>query len=94
MEVRRVLTQSAWTYRFPARVTADFEKQNFDADKKVRELAWRAQVRLCGRYRKLSARGKRAQVVCMAVAREASDLANSMPALGSEEMGYPGCEPR
>jgi transposase len=70
MEVRRVLTQSAWTYRFPARVTADFEKQNFDADKKVRELAWRAQVRLCGRYRKLSARGKRAQVVCMAVARE------------------------
>ncbi len=70
MEVRRVLTQSAWTYRFPARVTVDFEKQNFDADKRVRELAWRAQVRLCQRYKKLSARGKKAQVVCMAIARE------------------------
>jgi transposase len=69
-EVRRVLTQCAWTYRFPARVTADFEKRNFDADKKVRELAWRAQVRLCGRHRRLSARGKRPQVVCMAIARE------------------------
>jgi transposase len=70
MEVRRVLTQSAWTYRFPARVTGNFEKRNFDADKKVREVAWRAQVRLCERYRKLSARGKKAQVVCMAIARE------------------------
>ncbi len=60
-EVRRV---------FPARVTADFEKRNFDADKKVRELAWRAQVRLCGRHRRLSARGKRPQVVRMAIARE------------------------
>jgi transposase len=69
-EVRRVLAQSAWTYRFPARVTADFEKSNYDADKKVRELAWRAQVRLCGRYRRLSAKGKRAQVVCIAIARE------------------------
>jgi transposase len=69
-EVRRVLTQSAWTYRFPARITADFEKRNFDADKKVRELAWRAQVRLCGRYRRLLARGKKAQVVCIAIARE------------------------
>jgi transposase len=69
-EVRHVLTQSAWTYRFPARITADFEKSNFDADKKVRELAWRAQVRLCGRYRRLSAKGKRAQVVCIAIARE------------------------
>ena len=29
-EVRRVLTQSAWTYRFPARVTVNLEKQNFD----------------------------------------------------------------
>jgi transposase len=26
LEVRRVLTQSAWTYRFPARVTVDFER--------------------------------------------------------------------
>jgi hypothetical protein len=40
------------------------------ADKKVRDVAWRAQVRLCARYRKLVARGKKAPIACMAVARE------------------------
>ena len=38
--------------------------------KVVREIAWKAQVRLCGRYRKLMARGKRQTVVAAAVARE------------------------
>lgn len=37
---------------------------------KSADVAWRAQVRLCARYRKLIARGKRAPVACMAVARE------------------------
>ena len=69
-EVRRILDQAAWCYRFPARVTRWQERNFGDADKKVRDIAWRAQVRLCARYRKLIARGKRAPVACMAVARE------------------------
>jgi transposase len=69
-EVRRVLDQSAWCYRFPARVTRWKEGTYSDTDKKVRDVAWRAQVRLCARYRKLIARGKKAPVACMAVARE------------------------
>ncbi len=36
----------------------------------MRDIAWKAQVRLCGRYRKLSATGKRPTVVVTATARE------------------------
>lgn len=69
-EVRRILDQCAWCYRFPARVARGKEQLYSDAEKRVREVAWRAQVRLCTRYRKLIARGKRAPIACMAVARE------------------------
>jgi hypothetical protein len=38
----------------------------------VRDVAWKAQVRLCDRYRRLSAGGKRPTVVIAAIARELS----------------------
>lgn len=70
LEVRRVLVQAAWCYRFPARVTKDKERRYTEAEKKVRDVAWRAQVRLCSRYRQFIAGGKKASVACTAVARE------------------------
>ena len=36
----------------------------------IREIAWKAQVRLCGRYRRMLARGKKAPIVITAIARE------------------------
>jgi hypothetical protein len=36
----------------------------------VRDIGWKAQVRLCARYRRLSARAKNANVVNIAIARE------------------------
>ena len=69
-EVRRVLIQSAWCYRYPARISRKTEKRFSEAEKQVRDVAWRAQVRLCSRYRSLTARGKKAPVVCTAIARE------------------------
>jgi hypothetical protein len=36
----------------------------------VRALAWKAQLRLCGRFRRLSARGKPRVVIATAIARE------------------------
>ena len=38
--------------------------------KAVRDIGWDAQVRLCARYRRLTARGKTANVVNVAIARE------------------------
>ena len=40
--------------------------------KPVRDIAWKAQVRLCGRYRKFAAGGKKPTVVVTAIARELS----------------------
>lgn len=36
----------------------------------IKDIAWKAQVRLHGRYRKLISNGKRSQVAVTAVARE------------------------
>ena len=36
----------------------------------VRDIAWKAQARLCARYRRLLAKGKKATVVAVAIARE------------------------
>jgi transposase len=69
-EARRVLIQGAWCYRFPARITKHKEPKLSAADACIRDVAWRAQVRLCQRYRRLIALGKKAPVACSAVARE------------------------
>ena len=68
--VRRALVESAWTYRFPARVTRHLLKRSQQLPKVVREIAWNAQLRLCDRFRRLSGRGKPKQVVTTAIARE------------------------
>ena len=41
-----------------------------DLPQEARDIAWKAQVRLCRRYRKLIARQKKSQVAITAVARE------------------------
>jgi transposase len=69
-EARRVLIQAAWCYRFPPRITREKEPKLTATDKAIRDIAWRAQIRLCGRYRKFIADGKLAPVACAAVARE------------------------
>ena len=38
--------------------------------RRIREIAWKAQLRLCARYRKLARTGKPANVVTAAIARE------------------------
>lgn len=69
---RRALVEGGWAYRFPARISPTLEQRLNGLPKGVREIAWKAQVRLCGRYRKLMANGKRRTVVVAAIAREMS----------------------
>ncbi len=68
--VRRALVEGAWSYRHPARVTETIRVRLESLPKAVREIAWKAQVRLCTRYRRLIAAGKRAPVAVAAIARE------------------------
>lgn len=67
---RRALVEASWTYRFPARVTRHLLKRSHQLPQRVQEIAWKAQLRLCNRFRRLRAKGKPAQVVTTAIARE------------------------
>jgi len=67
---RRVLVEAAWSYRYPARVSETLRVRLEGLPKGVRDIAWKAQIRLCARYRRLSAAGKKLPVVIAAVARE------------------------
>lgn len=67
---RRVLIEGAWTYRMPARVSRKLYDRLEALPAAVRNIAWKAQVRLCARYRRLAAAGKPTVVVTTAIARE------------------------
>jgi transposase len=79
--VRRVLIEGAWTYRFPARMSRLLQERQEKLPQIVRAIAWKAQVRLCARYRRLMAAGKRQTVVTTAIARE---MAAFLWAIGRE----------
>jgi transposase len=67
---RRVLVEGAWGYRYPARVTETIRVRLEGLPKPVREIAWKAQTRLCARYRRMTAAGKKTPIVVAAIARE------------------------
>jgi transposase len=69
---RRMLVESAWSYRLPARVSRRLRERQQNVPQAVWEIAWKAQLRLCARYRRLMAKGKRSQIVITAIAREIS----------------------
>jgi transposase len=67
---RRVLVEGAWAYRYPAKVSRHLQLRLEKVPKPIQEISWKAQVRLCKRYRRLIARGKQVNQVVVAIARE------------------------
>ena len=67
---RRAIIEAAWHYRLPARVTPTIRARQKDQPKAITDLAWKAQLRLCERYRTLLRNHKKPVVVVTAVARE------------------------
>jgi transposase len=67
---RRTLVECAWSYQHPPRVGKKKQEKVAAAPRAVREIAWKAQCRLCGRYRALIRKGKLKNVAITAVARE------------------------
>jgi transposase len=68
--VRRVLFESAWSYRHRPGTGRELAKRQQRVEKSTVEIALKAQHRLHRRYIKLSARGKPATKVIGAVGRE------------------------
>jgi len=67
---RRALIEAAWAYRHPAKVSAHIQQRIDHLPKPLQDIGWRAQVRLCKRFRRLTARGKHPNVAVTAIARE------------------------
>ena len=78
---RRALVEGAWAYRYPAKVSRHLQLRLEQQPKIIQDISWKAQVRLCTRYRRLVSRGKHANVVTVAIARE---LAGFMWAIARE----------
>jgi transposase len=67
---RRMLIEAAWSYRFPARLSRERLLRQEHLAKPIRDIAWKAQERLCRRYRKMARDGKLPTVIAVAIARE------------------------
>ncbi|HUY01799.1 MAG TPA: IS110 family transposase [Rhodocyclaceae bacterium] len=67
---RKALVEAAWTYRHSAGLGRHHQDRQRGLPQRVRDIAWKAQTRLCARYRRLMAKGKRNTVAVTAVGRE------------------------
>jgi transposase len=67
---RRALIEGAWAYRHPAKVSEHIQRRIDGLPKPIQDIGWKAQVRLCKRFRRLVARGKHPNVAVTAIARE------------------------
>jgi len=67
---RRALIEAAWAYRHPAKVSQHIQTRIDALPKPIQDLGWKAQVRLCKRFRRRTARGKHPNVTVTAIARE------------------------
>lgn len=70
VQYRRALTEAAHAYSHPARESRALLARTEGLRQEVRNIAWKAQVRLCGRFKKLVAMGKNKKAVITATARE------------------------
>jgi transposase len=69
---RRALVEGAHTYMHPARVSWIIARRQTGLPKTVCDIAWKAQLCLCARFRRLAARRVPRNKIIVAVARELS----------------------
>jgi transposase len=70
VSARRALVEAAWTYRHSAGIGRNHQRRQQGLPPQIRDIAWKAQTRLAARYRRLMAKGKRKNIVVVAIARE------------------------
>jgi transposase len=87
---RRAFVEGAWAYRYPANVSRHWPRRLEQLPKSSQDISWKAQVRLCKRYRRLTARGTHANQVVVAMARE---LAGFLWAMAKQVPVKPSIQP-
>lgn len=68
--LRRIVVEAAWAYRHRPAVIGALRRRQVGLSESAKALAWKAQHRLHGRFRKLLGRGKCPQQAATAVGRE------------------------
>lgn len=68
--LRRILGEAAWSYRRQPAVGPALRKRQEGVPEPIRQIAWRAQIRLSKRYARLAAAGKDQRKIVTAVGRE------------------------
>jgi transposase len=83
---RTLLIEAAHSYRFPARVARRKLAAVDAVPEAVREIAWKAQTRLCQRYRHMMTKGKLTPVIVTAIARELAGFVWSIACITSDPL--------
>ena len=68
--LRRIVVEAAWSYRLRPGVGPALRKRQEGVPEEIKEIAWKAQIRLSKRYAKLAAAGKDQRKIVTAVGRE------------------------
>jgi transposase len=68
--LRRIVGEAAWAYQHRPALSPLLKKRQEGLSEEVKEIAWKAQHRLCSRYRRLMAKGKIKQKITTAIGRE------------------------
>ena len=68
--LRRIAIEAAWSYRLRPAIGPGLRKRQQDVPEEIKEMAWKAQIRLCKRYARLAAAGKDQRKIVTAVGRE------------------------
>jgi transposase len=68
--LRRIVVEAAWSYRHRPAIGPRLRKRQEEVPESIREIAWKAQIRLSRRYARLAAAGKDQRKIVTAVGRE------------------------
>ena len=68
--LRRIVVEAAWSYRLRPAIGPRLRKRQEGVPEPIKEIAWKAQVRLTKRYARLAAAGKDQRKIVTAVGRE------------------------
>jgi len=68
--LRRIVIEAAWSYRLRPGVGPALRKRQEGVPEEIKEMAWKAQIRLSKRYARLAAAGKDQRKIVTAVGRE------------------------
>lgn len=67
---RRAMVEAAWAYRYQPAVSPVIARRQAGLPKAAIDIAWKAQLRLCARYKRLRARAMNHNKLIVAIARE------------------------